>query len=218
MKVKVPVLLLSTASSIFIFTTLSFFIVWLGFPAERPDESFKDALTFAGSIFGGATTFGASIIAAYLFNDWRLIHNNSSLKELAVETYKTYNNLQVKLISINDIFVKSLSNNKIGNTYNISQIADDIESEVKEIGDLLALLLHQLSFIDDLANDKNDLKIVDKMHEAIINYMTIMDISEYRRINDHDIFMKKEAEVKVKFDDLRDPFINYLRNFIIINM
>ena len=71
MKVKVPVLLLSTALGIFIFTIISFFIVWCGFPAENPEDSFKDALDFSGGIFSGATTFGAAIVAGFLFNDWR---------------------------------------------------------------------------------------------------------------------------------------------------
>ena len=70
MKISIPTLLLSTAASILIFTTLSFIIVWLGFPAEKPQDSFKDALNFSGGIFAGSTTFGAAVIAAHLFNEW----------------------------------------------------------------------------------------------------------------------------------------------------
>lgn len=52
-------------------TVLSFFIVWIGFPVDNPKESFKDALEFSGGLFGGLATFGATIVAAYLFNDWK---------------------------------------------------------------------------------------------------------------------------------------------------
>ena len=63
--------LLGTAVGIAITTILSFFIVWIGFPVDTPRESFKDALGFSGGLFGGLTTFGAAIVAAHLFNDWR---------------------------------------------------------------------------------------------------------------------------------------------------
>lgn len=75
MRISIPALLSSTASGVFIFTILSFFIVWLCFPAENPSNSFKDSLNFSGSIFAGATTFGAAIVAGYLFNDWKEQHN-----------------------------------------------------------------------------------------------------------------------------------------------
>lgn len=72
------VVLMSTALGIFIITVLSFFIVWIGFPADTPQNSFKDALGFAGGLFGGLATFGAAIIAAHLFNDWKIVHSTES--------------------------------------------------------------------------------------------------------------------------------------------
>lgn len=69
------VVLLSTAVGIGIATIIIFFVVWIGFPADNPQESFKDALGFAGGIFGGLATFGAAIVAAHLFNDWKTQHN-----------------------------------------------------------------------------------------------------------------------------------------------
>lgn len=85
MKVKVPVLLLSTASGIFILTILSFFIVWLGFPADKPEDSVKDALDFSGGIFSGATTFGAAIVAGFLFNDWKDEYNHNLESSILLE-------------------------------------------------------------------------------------------------------------------------------------
>lgn len=34
-----------------------------------------------------------------------------------------------------------------------------------------------------------------------------IDRASWWLFNNHDIFMENEAEVKVKFDDLRDPFL-----------
>lgn len=81
MRISTPTLLSSTASGVFIFTILSFFIVWLCFPAENPSNSFKDSLNFSGSIFAGSTTFGAAIVAANLFNNWKDQHN----KEIEIQ-------------------------------------------------------------------------------------------------------------------------------------
>lgn len=68
-------MLISTAVAIGIITILAFFIVWICFPANNPQDSFKDALGFASGLFGGLTTFGSAIIATKLFNDWRVEKN-----------------------------------------------------------------------------------------------------------------------------------------------
>lgn len=211
-------LLINTFGTISCLLVIFFFVTYILFSHNGVQDALKESWSASLAFFSVLATLGAAVIAAYLFNDWRIIHNNTSLKEQAVETYKTYDRLNVKLISVNDVFVKALKANKTGTNYNISKVADDIEPEVKDIGDLLALLLHQIAFIDDLANDKNELEIVDNMHEALVEYMGIMDISVYRRTDDHDIFMEKEAVAKTQLDDLRAPFIKYLRNFILIDM
>lgn len=84
------VLLISTAVGIGIITILSFFIVWIGFPVEDPKDSFKDSLEFSSSIFGGLTTFGAAIIAAHLFNDWKVQHNKQVINNFGLEVYELF--------------------------------------------------------------------------------------------------------------------------------
>lgn len=65
---------------------LSFFLIWIGFPAENPQESFKDALVVAVGLFGGLATFGAAVIAAHLFNDWRDQEKTIFIRDVAYET------------------------------------------------------------------------------------------------------------------------------------
>ncbi|MEX5443407.1 hypothetical protein WCE14_08570 [Acinetobacter schindleri] len=84
------VVLISTAVGIGIITILSFFIVWIGFPAETPQNSFKDALGFAGGLFGGLATFGAAIVAAHLFNDWKTQHNAQIKYSYLLNYYRIY--------------------------------------------------------------------------------------------------------------------------------
>lgn len=90
MKVSIPTLLLSTAFGILIFTIISFVIVWLGFPTEKPQDSFKDALSFSGGVFAGSTTFGAAIIAGFLFNDWREQHNKQVRNDFSLRLFDQY--------------------------------------------------------------------------------------------------------------------------------
>lgn len=208
----------NTFSIVSALTIIFFVIVFIWFGCSGIEGQLKETFTLTIGFFTGLATLGAAYVAANLFNDWRVIHNNTSLKELAVETYKTYSTLQVKLISINDSFVKSLKANKVNNFYDIQKIADDVELEIKEIGDLLALLIHQISFLDDLAKHKDIDHVVDKMHSVIMDYITIMDISKYRQLNNHTIFANREMFVKIRFDELREPFTHYLRSFILIDM
>ena len=98
------VLLISTAAGIGITTVLSFFIVWIGFPANNPQESFKDALEFSVGLFGGLATFGAAVIAAHLFNDWRHQHNKTVEKEMAWFAIQKFDAADSKLSRFQDDF------------------------------------------------------------------------------------------------------------------
>ena len=81
-----------------------------------------------GSVLGGVGAFFAGFVAIYLFNGWKVQHNHTSLKEFSLKVFYVYTDINVKLVSINDIFVKSLQKHKIGtNKYIISKVADDIE-------------------------------------------------------------------------------------------
>lgn len=189
-----------------------FFTLWL-YCYNNINDALKESWTIAFSCLSALATIGAAVIASYLFNDWKEQHNKNSLKELAMEIHNTYNTLNVKLISINDIIVKSSKKNKFNNIYNSQLIADEIEQDIKEIGDYLATFLHQISFLDELKS--NDNEFMDNVHNTIIDYMKIMDISYYRNINNHLKFLDMEAEVKLKFDELRTPLIKYLKDFIL---
>ncbi|MGA6135867.1 hypothetical protein ACPER7_06115 [Acinetobacter dispersus] len=53
----------------------------------------KDALSIVSGLFGGITTLGAAIIAAYLFNDWKeqQRHQNSlDFAKVALDSYKAF--------------------------------------------------------------------------------------------------------------------------------
>lgn len=99
-KKDIQVLLLSIAVTIVIISALTFFIVWLCFPSNIPKESFKDALDFTGSLFGGLATFGAAIIAAYLVNDWREQHNKDIENQFIKNIIDSFNILDYRAAQI----------------------------------------------------------------------------------------------------------------------
>ena len=110
-KREITVVLISTAVGIGVVAIVSFFIVWIGFPAENPKDSFRDALSFAGGLFGGLATFGAAIIAAYLFNDWRIIHNKNIDVAFINNIIKNFEDFDLMLtrqyIPIQDLYYQS---------------------------------------------------------------------------------------------------------------
>lgn len=55
--------------------------MWFNLPSSNRYDSLKDALSFTASIFSGLTTLGASIVATYLFNDWRTERKYLNLKD-----------------------------------------------------------------------------------------------------------------------------------------
>lgn len=53
-------------------------------------NAFKDSMNIIVGIFGGLTTLGAAIIAAYLFNDWRDQHNKQVQNSLALQVFSAF--------------------------------------------------------------------------------------------------------------------------------
>lgn len=112
MKKETVIVLMSTAVGISIITILSFFIVWIGFPTENPKESFKDALGFSGGLFGGLATFGAAIVAAHLFNDWRDQHNKNIDSQLFMRAYEFIDRANYEIIMITGFLKDFIQNNE----------------------------------------------------------------------------------------------------------
>lgn len=71
MKIKPIVFSISGAIIISLFFTLSLF--WIFYEYSGSQNSTKDAISTLSGYFGGIATLWAAIIAAYLFNDWRVV-------------------------------------------------------------------------------------------------------------------------------------------------
>ncbi|MBI1450371.1 hypothetical protein IL972_00265 [Acinetobacter sp. FL51] len=183
MKISIPALLLSTAVSICIFTILTFVVVWLGFPAEKPQDSFKDALDFSGGIFAGSTTFGAAVIAAHLFNDWKEQHNKSVLAHEAKELHKLLIEFPLSIIEYDLLlkerysspsFIEKLDDIIKKNQYNVINLNNFYNlSGDKKILDYTTKLSHRikrhLELSDDLTTNNPSVPI-EEVHVEVENF------------------------------------------------
>lgn len=144
MKVSVPVIVLSTSVIIFLFTIFSFFIVWLFFPVEKPADSFKDALNFSASLFGGASTLGAAIIAALLFSDWSEIKKAETASTICLQLI----NLTSDVDSLfNEIKIFMPLYKKRGSDY----IDTKFDEKYKKINNLIKSIQKDSSFFSQFA-------------------------------------------------------------------
>ncbi|WP_413328504.1 hypothetical protein [Acinetobacter baumannii] len=62
-----------------------------------------------GSILGACAAFFAAFVAAYLFNDWKELHNKQVQNDFALKTYNQFKKFELALFKANDTF-SSLSN------------------------------------------------------------------------------------------------------------
>lgn len=160
--------LLGTAVGIAIITILSFFIVWIGFPADTPKESFKDALGFSGGLFGGLTTFGAAIIAAYLFNDWRDQHNKTILANEAKEIFKKLSNSFLLLAT----YLQSVRGVQGANvTFSINQVRDALDPLIGFNQEVCV----DLKYFEDLADLSEITPLINQYNGLISNHLKFIN-------------------------------------------
>ncbi|MGE8607756.1 MAG: hypothetical protein ACN6OA_04090 [Acinetobacter baumannii] len=87
------VVVFSCSVAALILTILLFCILGILFFYWGDYAAVKDSLSTIGGIFGGITTIGAAVIAAYLFNDWKIQHNKSievQLSLLMIEKFEIF--------------------------------------------------------------------------------------------------------------------------------
>ena len=80
-----------------------FFTLWL-FSYNNIDEPLKDAWSISATVFAALTALGATIIAAYLFNDWRHQHNKTVEKEMAWIAIQKFDIADLHLSQFQDAF------------------------------------------------------------------------------------------------------------------
>ncbi len=65
-------------------------------------NAIKDSLSSTSGFFGGFTTLGAAVIAAYLFTDWKISAKFHQNKEVIDTFWNTYIDVKIILVSLKD--------------------------------------------------------------------------------------------------------------------
>lgn len=122
MKIKLTVIQLSVIVAIM--TILFFSFNWIIIHIQEPKESFKESMDLTISFLGPISTIFASILATYLFNDWKEQHNKTVI---ANEAKIAFNLICADRHHINDL-IRELPKSKNKSNRMYFKINDDVVS------------------------------------------------------------------------------------------
>ena len=204
MKIKPIVFSISGAIIISLFFTLSLF--WIFYEYSGSQNSTKDAISTLSGYFGGIATLWAAIIAAYLFNDWRIQHNKNLYNQFALRLHQEYILLD-KLIR--DFGLHTCEITPPRTKWKIPFIkSKDVTSFSKKINELSNLSKNidlQISvFLDSL----REFSVISWNEEKIDQYIKAY-LAEYIRIQNTDFFTGDSLQEYVNSEVRRyDEFAN----------
>lgn len=104
MKNEIRSLLINTCGWIVtISVVVFFFTLWL-FSYNNVNDTLKESWSIIFSTLSALTTIGAAIIAAYLFNDWKVQHNKQITNEFALKSYTIFIKFEESVFKLQTIF------------------------------------------------------------------------------------------------------------------
>lgn len=72
-------------------------VFWMFFQYSGSNLAGKDGLSTLGGYFGGITTLGATVVAGYLFNDWKEQHNKEIEIQFISKVMESFNLFDLKI-------------------------------------------------------------------------------------------------------------------------
>ena len=186
------VVVFSMAVAAIIFTFFIFSIFAILFAYWGNSEAVKDSLSTISGIFGGITTIGAAIIAAYLFNDWRIQERTIFIRSIAYETVELtgqlidlmqgypasedYNYIAVKLMHTKIVTKLAIINRHVEDP-RMRIVNANFGLFIKEFFDILAMKADEIidhKLMKELISD------LIRSHSADINYLA--ELTDIKKI------------------------------------
>lgn len=197
---------LSCLTIIFFFSTL-----WL-YSYNNIDQAFHEAWSTSVAFLSALATLSAAIVAASLFNDWKVQHNKQTLAEEAKNLIKIVDR-DVQLLSfIKSDLKKSNFNNFLIDqqeiTLDIFNLFDDLQENQNQITSNSGL------FYNISADEELNRIIAD--YQNSINSISLYFIEQVRASQETNIVVNTMVQI-INISVLKNGVIKkYLKNYIII--
>lgn len=205
------------------FVVLFFLLItfWIFNEFSSGDKSAEDLLATTGSYFGGVTTLAAAIIAAYLFNDWRVEKNFDLENHYLTNIIFGLRDIHAELLEMqfNSKQINKAPNKIISYAFYLNRSRFDIKSALNKLDadvliysrllnnkELLVLLEHLKGYCNSFDNQYNQL--IHKYYRDYLNklndYFSTIEIvdTDYKNktsfervyVNDERKFLSKEIK------------------------
>lgn len=146
MKFKIEIFQILSAA--ILITVLFMAFTWICIHYQKPEESFKEAISLTVSFMGVIATVVAALIAVLMFNDWKIVAKFERNKEIINEFWLQYIKVKSELVLFG---TKITQANEIGTVQKYEVLDSMSDSFVK-----LYYLQQKLeSFFDISETNKN---------------------------------------------------------------
>lgn len=224
---NIPPVKFSFAVGLVISFLFLFITFWIFYVFAWDANAAKDALSTAGSYFGAAATLGAAVIAAYLFNDWRVEKNYDIENQYLSHIVLGLRDIHAELLEMQScsLKIKETEGKMISYSYylnrprlNIQTTINKLEADVEIYSMLmsdnesLVLLNHLKGYCSVFDSQYNQLihkyyaDYIEKLYEHFGNIgkntPDIKNKSSFERIyvnNEHQILAQQIKNIRVFF-------------------
>ncbi|MEG1695796.1 MAG: hypothetical protein RRZ32_00470 [Acinetobacter sp.] len=215
-------LLINTFGTIFCLWVIFFFVTYILFLHNGVQGALKESWSASLTFFSVLATLGAAVIAAYLFNDWKIQHNKTVEKEMAWNVIQKFDIADTHIAQFKDSFyffkyrfnfLLEMSDDEYKNlNIDLQNILLELKGVVLELGSYLESLrkysvVAENTYFDDHKNyiSEINLKILILQNLKVTLPSSIHDINN---ILDQIIFIVvkiEESNINTLLTELKTP-------------
>ena len=203
----------SFAVSLILSLSFLFIVFWIFFQYSGDVTTAKDVLSTTSSFFGGMTTLGAAVIAAYLYIDWKkpllLSKITSEQKEIIAITRRMKRHADAFLFFMKIETPSPIIGLNNGDEFSIKyqKLVNDLLDDIDDLEGLLKS--YQFNFKEDIQQEKYHLTTINVSGEMLFSlYKILADPSPV--IGYLESYAKTKSEVDL--DNLKPIFEEILKN------
>lgn len=170
-------------------------------------QASAELISAFGSVLGASATFFAAIVAAYLFNDWRDQHNKSIANQFALDSYKSYSEVDGSLMSCAhkvDLLVSSIQDDNYEITLHTPRYTECQPSIIQIIDEFNLTKLQLIKYFDKLRAFAAVTGKTDQFREYFNQYVILHTEINNININKYDSVQDFISIIRVPMDKTSD--------------